>query len=148
MRILVDADGCPVRHIIVRIARSRGVPVVMVADTNHRIEDGYSEVIITGQGRDAADLALINHLEPGDIVVTQDYGVATMALAKRVRAVSQNGFEYTETNIDQLLFRRFLSRKVRKSGGKSPKIKKRSTDDDERFEELLIRLLEEKDEPD
>ncbi len=141
MRILVDADGCPVRKIIVQVARAAKIPVVMFADTSHRIEDGYSEVITASKGKDSVDIVLINRVEAGDIVVTQDYGVATMALAKRAIAVSQNGFEYTNENIDRLLFQRYLSQKVRKSGGKSPKIKKRKTADDHAFRELLLRLV-------
>lgn len=142
MKIAVDADGCPVRKIIVKVARARAIPVLMVTDTSHRVEDGYSEVLVISKGRDSADFALVNRLIPGDIVVTQDYGLATMALAKQAVVISQQGFQYTKDNIDQLLFQRFLSGKVRRSGGRGPKIKKRTKADDRKFEDLLIRLLE------
>ena len=80
LKVLVDADACPVREIIVRLCREKHIPLVMVTDTSHRIDDGYSQVITVDKGRDSADLRLINEVEKGDIVVTQDYGVAALAL--------------------------------------------------------------------
>lgn len=88
MRILVDADACPVKGIVVEMARQRGIPVLMVTDTSHRIQDGYSQVITVDKGRDSADLRLANEMEPGDIVVTQDFGVAALALGKGCRALN------------------------------------------------------------
>lgn len=117
MRILVDADACPVKGIVVEMARQRGIPVLMVTDTSHRIQDGYSQVITVDKGRDSADLRLANEMEPGDIVVTQDFGVAALALGKGCRALSQNGLVFTGQNMDQLLFERYVGQKVRRAAG-------------------------------
>ena len=142
MRILVDADACPVKDIIVRLAKARGYHVIMVCDTSHMIRDGYSEVITVDKGRDSVDIALANRLKPSDIVVTQDYGVAALALGKGCRAIGNSGLEYTDGNIDQLLFERHLGQKVRRAGGRTGTIKKRTSEDDARFEEKLLHVLD------
>lgn len=119
MKVLVDADACPVREIIVRLCREKHIPLVMVTDTSHRIDDGYSQVITVDKGRDSADLRLIYEVEKGDIVVTQDYGVAALALGKGCRAVSQDGLLFTGENIQGLLFSRHVGQKVRRGGGRT-----------------------------
>ena len=141
MKILVDADACPVKEIIVREAKARSLRVIMVCDTAHEIRDGYSETVTVDKGADSADLKLISLSEQGDIVVTQDYGVAAMALGKGLKAVNQNGLIYTADNIDRLLFERFLGKKVRRSGGRTKNMKKRSAEDDAAFERSLRQLL-------
>lgn len=141
MRILVDADGCPVKNIVVKVAKEYEIPVVMFADTSHLIDDGYSKVIIVGKGYDSVDFALINNVNEGDIIVTQDYGVATMALSKKAYSINQNGLIYTNENMDRLLFQRYLSQKVRRAGGKTTNAKKRKKDDDERFEKSLRSMI-------
>lgn len=140
MKILVDADACPVKNIIVKIAREYRVQVLMFVDINHLLNDSYSKVIVVDQGRDAVDIALINRVEKNDIVVTQDYGLATLALSKQAYAINQNGFIYTWDNIDRLLFERYLSQKVRRSGGKAPGPKKRNQSDNEEFKKVLRSL--------
>ncbi|SKC83203.1 YaiI/YqxD family protein [Maledivibacter halophilus] len=142
MKILVDADGCPVKDIIVKIAKNNNLPVIMFTDTSHIIDDEYSQVKIVSKGCDSVDFALINDVVKGDIVVTQDYGVATMALSKKAHALNQNGLIYTNKNIDSLLFQRHLSKKIRKSGGKTPNPKKRKKENDEKFEIALKQLIE------
>ncbi|MCT4563743.1 MAG: YaiI/YqxD family protein [Maledivibacter sp.] len=141
MKILVDADGCPVKNIIVRIAKEYKIPVTMFADTSHLIDDGYSEVVIVGKGYDSVDFALINNVDKGDIIVTQDYGVATMTLSKKAYSINQNGLIYTNDNMDRLLFQRYLSKKVRRAGGKTTNAKKRKKEDDKRFENSLRAMI-------
>jgi len=141
MRILVDADACPVKGIITRVAGEHGIPVVMFIDTSHRLDDGYAEVVTVDKARDSVDIALINRTRTGDIVVTQDYGLAAMALAKGARAVNQNGLVYTSQNIDKLLLERHVSQKIRRGGGRTPGPPKRRKEDDERFERALKRLI-------
>lgn len=141
MRILVDADGCPVKNIVVKVAKEYEIPVVMFADTSHLIDDEYSKVIIVGKGYDSVDFALINNVNKGDIIVTQDYGVATMALSKKAYSINQNGLIYTNENMDKLLFQRYLSRKVRKAGGRTTNAKKRKKDDDVKFEKNLRYMI-------
>jgi len=133
MKILVDADACPVKSIIVKVAKEMNIPVVMFIDTSHSFQDGYSEIVVVSKGRDSVDFALINRVEQGDIVVTQDYGVATMTLSRKAMAIHPNGFQYTEHNIEQLLFERYLSQKARNAGQRTSNPKKRKQIDDERF---------------
>lgn len=143
MRIYVDADACPVVHETEQIAKRQGLPVTLLCDTNHILTSDYSEVRIIGAGADAVDLALINRCHQGDIVVTQDYGVAALALGKRAYAIHQNGWQYTAENIDRLLMERHLAQKARRSKQKvhlrGPA--KRTAEDDERFKDGLERLL-------
>lgn len=109
--ILIDADGCPVVDLTVRIGRSHGVPVKILCDTAHRIEREGAETLVFDKGADSVDFALVNRVTPGDIVITQDYGLATMCLARRARVLNQNGLEYTAQNIDSLLARRHENKK-------------------------------------
>jgi uncharacterized protein YaiI (UPF0178 family) len=140
MKILVDADACPVKHIIEKVAKSLDIPVIMFIDTSHILESDYSEIVQVSKAPDAVDIALINRTEPGDIIITQDYGVASMALGKHSYAINQNGRYYTDENIDLLMFERHISKKQRRSGARTGSIKKRSKEDDEHFEAAFLRL--------
>ncbi|MBS6953988.1 MAG: YaiI/YqxD family protein [Enterocloster asparagiformis] len=144
MRIYVDADACPVVGIVEQAARQYRIPVTLLCDTNHILRSDYSEVRTIGAGADAVDFALVNLCGRGDIVVTQDYGVAAMALGKGARGIHQCGKWYTDENIDQLLMERHLAKKARMGGGKH-RLKgpaKRTDEDDKRFRESLCRLIE------
>ena len=90
--IYIDADTCPVTHIAEEIARRHGIPVTILCDTNHVMYSDYSTVKLIGAGADAVDLALINLCKAGDIVITQDYGVAALALGKGALAVHQSAW--------------------------------------------------------
>ena len=103
MQIFVDADACPVVAIVERIAKENSVPVTLLCDTNHVLSSDYSEVVVVGAGADAVDYKLISICHKGDIVVSQDYGVAAMALGKGAYAIHQSGRWYTNDNIDQML---------------------------------------------
>ena len=144
MQILVDADACPVTKIVEQIARERGIPCSLLCDTNHVLSSDYSEIKIIGAGADAVDFALINLCHKGDIVVTQDYGVAAMALGKGAYAIHQSGRWYTNENIDRLLMERHMAKKVRMGKGKhhlkGPA--KRTQEDDDRFREAFEKLVE------
>jgi uncharacterized protein YaiI (UPF0178 family) len=141
MNILVDADACPVKQIIVSIAKENKLHVIMFIDTSHVIDDGYSEVVTVDKARDSVDFALVNKVNKGDIVVTQDYGVAAMALAKGARAINQNGLIYSDENMDKLLFERHISQKVRRSGNRVSGPPKRTKEHDERFEKTFKLLV-------
>lgn len=143
MRIYVDADACPVKGIIVKVAKVKNIPVIMVCDTSHIINDGYSKVVTVDKERDSADLALINRIEKYDIVVTQDYGVGCLAISKGAYAINQNGMSYNDDNIDRILFERFLSQKVRSKGGRVKNIPKRNLKDDLAFETAFVKLIDE-----
>ncbi|MDR3281314.1 MAG: YaiI/YqxD family protein [Synergistaceae bacterium] len=141
MKILVDADACPVKGIIVREARRRKIAVTMLIDTSHELDDGYSEVVTVDKGADSVDYALIGMTSCGDVVVTQDYGLAAMALAKGARVVNQNGLIYTDDNIDGLLADRYVGQKVRRHGGRTKGPPKRTQCDDDKFAAALGSLL-------
>lgn len=143
MKILVDADACPVVRIVERIAQKNGIPCVLLCDTNHVLESDYSEVRTIGAGADAVDFALINLCRKGDIVVTQDYGVAALALGKGAQAIHQSGKWYTEDKIDQMLMERHLAKKERMGKGKhhlkGPT--RRTKEDDVRFQESFEKMI-------
>lgn len=144
LRIYVDADACPVVSIVEKLARKYEIPVVLLCDTNHILESSYSEVKVIGAGADAVDYALIGLCHKGDIVVTQDYGVAAMALGKGAYAIHQSGKWYTEENIDRMLMERHLAKKARRATKKNhlKGPKKRTSEDDERFAEAFDRLIQ------
>ncbi|MEA5067613.1 MAG: YaiI/YqxD family protein [Christensenellaceae bacterium] len=141
MKILVDADACPVKQIIVRLARQGSVPVTMLMDTSHEHNDGYSQVITVDKQADSVDYALMGLLTREDIVVTQDFGLAAMVLGKGARAVNQNGLVFTNETIDKLLLERHIGQKVRRGGGRTKGPPKRTKEDDARFEAAFVRLL-------
>jgi len=142
MKILVDADACPVKTIIVKTAIEFKISVLMFVDTSHILSDSYAEIITVDKARDSVDISLINRTLKGDIVVTQDYGVAAMALGKGAHALNQNGLIYSKDNIDRLLFERHISQKQRRAGKKTSSTKKRSGENDEQFEKVFRILLQ------
>ncbi len=119
------------------------MPVTLICDTNHALSSGYSEVITVSPGADAVDFALVNRCRPGDIVITQDYGVAAMALAKGAKAMHQSGLEYTGENIDGLLGQRHMAKKARRASSKNhlKGPKKRTSRDDDAFAAAFEKLL-------
>lgn len=143
MTIFIDADACPVVGIVENIATKYNIPVTLLCDTNHVLTSDYSEVIVVGAGADAVDYKLISICHRGDIVVTQDYGVAAMALGKGAFAIHQSGKWYTNENIDQMLMERHLNKKARRASSrnhiKGPR--KRKEEDDQRFAESFEKLL-------
>lgn len=144
MTIYIDADACPVTRIAEEIAKKHSIPVMLLCDTNHVLTSDYSEVRVIGAGTDAVDIALINSCKAGDIVITQDYGVAALALGKGAKAIHQSGRWYTDENIDGLLMERHLAKKARRSSKhhlKGPA--KRTEEDDRRFAESFERMIQE-----
>lgn len=145
MRIFVDADACPVVKIIEKIARRYKIGVTLLCDTNHILKSDYSDIRIIGAGADAVDFVLVNMLNKGDVAVTQDYGLAAMVLSKGAHCIHQSGKIFTDDNIEGLLMDRHLSKKARMSKSKhhikGPK--KRTEDDDKRFEEVFEKMIAE-----
>lgn len=143
MHILIDADACPVTKIVEKTAEKYHIPVMILCDTNHVISSEYSEIKVISAGMDAVDFALLNLCERGDIVVTQDYGVAAMILGKGAFGIHQSGKWYTNENIDQMLMERHMAKKARRASKKNhlrgPS--RRIAEDDKRFEESLERLI-------
>ena len=141
MKILIDADGCPVVDLTVRLAAKHGAECVMLCDTAHEFNREGAQTVIVEKGADSVDFKLVNLVREGDIVVTQDYGLAAMCLARKAVPLSQNGMVYTDKNIDQLLFTRYVSKKIRNSGGRLKGPSKRKPEQDKAFEEALERLI-------
>ncbi len=140
MRILVDADACPVKKEILEVAKEHNIEVHMFFDNAHEYSDGYSQVYILDKGPDSVDYALINVSTTSDIIITQDYGVATMALSKKAYAINQNGMIYNDDNIMSLLSNRAMNQKIRRHKNmKGPK--KRTKSDDEQFLQALRKLV-------
>lgn len=144
MKLLVDADACPVKEIILSLGKLYSVPILFFCDTSHILSSDQKNVtvITVDRGNDSADFALVNQATVGDISVTQDYGLASMLLAKRSIVLHPNGFLLDDNNIDQLLFQRHIARESRKrKKGYSP-IPKRTKEQDIAFEKLLKKVLE------
>ena len=143
LHIWVDADACPVVGIVERIAEKYDIPVTLLCDTNHVLESAYSEVIVVGAGADAVDYKLISLCHKGDVVVSQDYGVAAMALGKGAYAIHQSGKWYTNDNIDRMLMERHLNKKARRASGKNhiKGPRKRTSEDDEHFSESFEKMI-------
>lgn len=144
MKLVIDADGCPVVALAVKTAEKYGVRCMLVCDTAHTFSNILAEIITVSQGADSADFRIVNLLEKGDIVVTQDYGLAAMCLAKNATAINQNGLIYSEKNMDELLLSRHIHKKVRRAGGRMKGPKKRTKQQDEAFEQTLTALFEER----
>lgn len=143
MDIYVDADACPVVRIVEAVAQKHGIPVTLLCDTNHVLNSDYSQVKVVGAGADAVDYKLISMCRAGDIVVSQDYGVAAMALGKGAYAIHQSGKWYTNENIDQMLMERHLNKKARRKSHKNhlngPR--KRTEEDDVRFAQSFEKMI-------
>lgn len=141
MKILVDADACPraVLQICLRLARRYGLEVWTVASFNHNIESDHH--VVVGNSSQEADIRVMNLAQPGDIAVTQDWGLAAMLLGKRVKCLSPVGREFEANSIEFLLEEREVKAKFRRGGGRTKGPQKRTADDDRRFENRLQDML-------
>lgn len=147
MRILIDADGCPVVDNAIKIAHREAVEVIILCDTSHVFNKENVRSITVSKGADSVDFALVNMLIAGDIVVTQDYGLAAMCLARKAIPINQDGMIYNDNNIDALLLARHTAKKIRNSprrSGINTRLKgnpKRLISQDTAFEESLQKLI-------
>jgi len=141
MRILVDADACPVKGIIVRLAKQKNIPIIMFIDTSHELSDGYSRIITVDKQAESVDFALMALLTREDIVVTQDYGLAAMVIGKGAKAINQNGLIFSDKNMDRLLLERHIGKEIRRAGGRTRGPAKRAKENDSRFESSFRDLI-------
>ncbi len=141
MKILIDADGCPVIDITLFLARERDIETIIICDTAHIINKEGVETITVSKGSDSVDFSLLKMVKKGDLVVTQDYGLAGMVLAKGGLAIRQDGLVYNDYNIDRLLEERNNAKKLRKSGERVKGPKKRTIEDDTKYTNELKKLL-------
>ena len=141
MRILIDSDGCPVVDPAVSIAREFNTECLILCDTCHVFEKPGATTLTVSKGTDSVDFALVNLLIPGDVVITQDYGLAAMCLSRKARVLNQDGMEYTDENIDALLLARHTAKKIRSAGGRLKCASRRKPEQNESFITALRRIL-------
>ena len=142
MKVLIDADACPVTDIAVGLCKRYQVTCFLLCDTAHTMHREGAQTLIFDKGSDSVDFALVNRVEAGDIVITQDYGLASMCLAKRARILHQDGWEYTEYNISGLMEQRHAAKKFRMAGGRTKGPAKRKPEQDAAFTNALDTLLQ------
>lgn len=142
MKILIDADACPVVDIAVRLSTEFNKECIIICDTAHFIQRPSAVTITVEKGADSVDFKLVNTVNQGDIVITQDYGLAAMCLGKKAVPINQNGLIFDNSNIEELLYTRFVSKKIRMAGGRTKGPKKRTAEQDRYFEKTLRILLE------
>lgn len=142
MRIIVDGDACPGISIIENIAKKYGLELIVFCDIHHYIQLKYGEVKVVDSGFQSVDMYVVNISKEKDIVISQDYGVAAIALGKGAYVINPKGYYYNEENIDRLLEERHISQKIRRAGGKTNNPKKRTKEDDLRLEKNLIKIIE------
>lgn len=144
MKLWIDADACPVVKEAIAAAVKHGVEVTLVCDDAHVMQRDGARTLTVARGADSADLKLVSLLSPGDAVVTQDYGLAALCLARRAKVMDQNGRVYDDDNIDSLLEMRHLAGKVRCGGGRLKGPPKREKRQNEQFVLALEQMLSEK----
>ncbi|SFB06912.1 hypothetical protein SAMN04488072_106179 [Lentibacillus halodurans] len=145
MKVYVDADACPVKKTIISVAREFDVPVVLVKSLSHFSHDDEQpsvETIYVDTGAEAADYRIMQLAQKGDIIVTQDYGLASLGLSKGCTVLHHKGFTYTNQNIDQLLQTRYVNALARKSGKRTKGPKAFNPDDEAKFRDLFRETLQ------
>lgn len=141
MKILIDADGCPVVNQTIEIAVKFNVKCIIICDTSHHFDRKGAETIVVDKGADSADFRIVNLVEKDDIIITQDYGLAAMCLARKGIPVNQDGLIYNSENIETLLDSRYITGKIRAAGGRSKGPSKRMHNQDVKFINTLENLL-------
>lgn len=142
MNVLIDADGCPVVDIAIRLCLKYQIPCLLLCDTAHEFHRPGARTLVFDKGADSVDLAIANRAAPGDLVITQDYGLASLCLARNARILHQDGWEYTRDNIDALLFVRHQSRKLRASGIRTKGPGRRTSLQNQAFQTALEAILQ------
>lgn len=142
MRVVIDGDGCPVVFEAVQICRKTQVECIIVCDTSHVLNIEGVQTVVVEKGADSADFKIVNMINKGDIVITQDYALAAMCLARGSFAINQDGKEYNDKNIDGLLFSRYTAKKIRNAGGRLKGPSKRTDEQTKMFIEKFSKLCE------
>lgn len=142
MKILIDGDACPVVDVVIKMCRKYGLECILLCDTAHAIYRDDAQTLISEKGSDSVDFALVNRAMPGDLVITQDYGLASMCLGCGARVLHQDGWEYTHDNISGLLEQRHAARMYRLAGGRTKGPSKRTNAQDQAFSAALEQLLQ------
>ena len=142
MRIIVDGDACPGISIIENIAKKYNIELILYYDINHYINLNYGEVRVVDSGFQSVDMKIANECKSGDIVISQDYGVAAICLGKNAKVLSPKGYIYSNENIGAMLEQRHLNQRIRRGGGRIQSSKKRTKEDDMRLYKNLIYLID------
>lgn len=142
MKVLIDADACPVVDIAVALCKEFKIQCLLLCDTAHIIQRDGATTFVFDKGADSVDFALVNRVCAGDLVITQDYGLASMCLARKARALHQDGWEYNEFNIGALLEQRHAARRYRAAGGRTKGPSKRTSSQDDAFKNAFRKLLQ------
>lgn len=137
MRILVDGDACPSKEVIVELAKKYQLEMLVFIDYAHTLSNHDYQVIMCEVGDDSVDMMIINSIQSGDIVITQDYGLASLVLSRQAKVVHTSGKIIDNLNIDQLLMTRYISAKQRKSGIRTKGPAKRTKADELYFKQQL-----------
>lgn len=145
MRIVIDGDGSPVKEVAIEEALKRGLPVLIVTSFAHyspRELPTHVEVVYVDSQKEAADYRIMQLLEGSDILITQDYGLASLALGKGCVVLHHGSFQYTLDNIERLLQTRYLNAQMRKSGKRTKGPKPFTKEDRDAFRRFLVGFLD------
>ncbi|SCX91922.1 YaiI/YqxD family protein [Alkaliphilus peptidifermentans] len=143
MKVIVDADACPVKEIVKALCIKYNIDLLFIHSISHISEaDENVERIIVDSEAQAADMAIINNSQKGDLVITADTGLAAIILGKGCYALNPWGQIYTNENIDNLLENRYLTQKLLASGGRVKGPKKRKNIDNQYFTGALEKFLQ------
>lgn len=145
MKIFVDGDGSPVKETVIEVAVEKALDVVIVTSVDlggRRIIKKNVSFVYVDKGADAADFKIVQLIKKGDLLITQDYGLASLVLPKGVLVLHQLGYQYTKENIDGLLEQRYFSGQIRRKGGRTKGPKPFTDKDRTTFKQALIELVE------
>lgn len=144
MKIFVDGDGSPVKETVIEVAVEKALDVVIVTSVDlggRRIIKKNVSFVYVDKGADAADFKIVQLIKKGDLLITQDYGLASLVLPKGVLVLHQLGYQYTKENIDGLLEQRYFSGQIRRKGGRTKGPKPFTDQDRTTFKQALIELV-------
>lgn len=141
MRLLIDGDACPNKNEIKEMAMAQGIEMIVFIDYAHILEDDYYQVVQCEVGRDSVDMAILNKAKANDLVITQDYGLASLLLGKKVKVLHTSGMIIHEGNIEGLLMSRYVSAKQRRANGRLKGPSKRTDDVKKKFLDKLQNLI-------
>lgn len=145
MRLVIDGDGSPVKNEVIEIGKKFELPVLIVTSIDHFTTKEYPdfiEFIYVDKGADGADYRIVKEIQEEDIIFTQDYGLASLLLTKKVRIFHHNGQEYLKETIDSLLTQRYIGAQMRKAGKRTKGPKAFTKEDREKFKEIITEIIE------
>lgn len=143
LTVLVDADACPVKQEVITVCREMGARAVLVASYDHILGEfgGDVEIVQVDRADQSVDLYIANRLGKGDVLITQDFGLAALGLSRGAAVLSNRGQEYRPETIDFLLERRHESARKRRGGARSKGPRAFSGEDRQSFLHALTKVL-------